>query len=245
MRSSTRRSRASIPVEQLWQDYWDTGDQQAYSDLIMYYRPLLHRIAKKLGSSIPVSIEYLESDGILGLMDAIQKFDSSKGVKFEGYAITRIRGSIIDGVRSRDDIPRSVRAKESKVNFGIECLSQKLGRIPTSDELSQLTGLSVSEVDDCIRGAGEVAYYDAEDMASELADRVTTNPGDLVDLNALRQILVNSFKKLGHREQILFALYYNHGLPLSDIGIIFGITEARASQIHIKAIRDLYSKVLT
>lgn len=240
---TTRRSRTSIPVEQLWQEYWATGDKQAYSDLIMYYRPLLRRIAKKLGASIPVPVEYLESDGILGLMDAIQKFDSSKGVKFEGYAITRIRGSIIDGVRSRDDTPRSVRAKESRVNFAVESLSQKMKRDPTYEEIQDFTGLTVSEIGECLRPA-YVPDYDM-DTVKEISDKTTQDPEDLIEIDTLRSLLVNTFAKLGHREQILFALYYNHGLPLSDIGIIFGITEARASQIHIKAIRDLYSKVLT
>ncbi len=234
--------RNQLTVDELWSSYLADGDKESYSGLILHYQPLLKRIAKKMSQTMPVDADEMESDGIFGLMDAIQKFDVTKGVKFEVYAMTRIRGSIIDAVRSRDRVPRSVRARESKVGQAVEMLSQRNGREPTVEELEDFTGLTHVEISECTIHQYQ---YQHNDIQYELTDFANPAPDSHVEIDAMREMIAESFSCLGQREQILFALYYNEDLSLSDIGVIFGITEARASQIHIRAIRDLYNKVRT
>lgn len=238
-------------VEQMWERFYADRDKKSRDYLVLHYYFLVKRIAKKMAATMPVSAKDLESDGTFGLIDAIEKYDKDKGVKFEVYAVTRIRGSMIDAIRSRDHVPRSFRFKESKIEYAIEYLSQKLGHEPSIDEIADFTQLKHDEISDTYRVCdpilfdfSTVDYEGAGGWDSQHVDKTTDGPGESADMDALREMLASSFNELKEREKVLFVLYYNEGLPLSDIGTIFGITEARASQIHIKAIRDLYSKVL-
>lgn len=237
--------------EEILEKFHRNRDKKSQEFLILHYRFLVKRIAKKMAASMPVSAEDLESDGIFGLIDALDKYDPSKGVRFEIYAVTRIRGAIIDAIRSRDHVPRSFRFKESKIQNAIDHLSQVLGHEPTVEEISDFTKLSLREISDTYRMCSPAVFGKidsaGEDFVMEgirFADKEINGPGESIDVDTLREMLADSFRGLQEREQVLFALYYNEGMPLSDIGVIFGITEARASQIHIKAIRELYSKVL-
>lgn len=213
------------------------GDSTVRNDLVLHYLPLVNRVAAKIKrSSSPVPIEDLRADGAIGLMDAIDKFDPNRGVRFEAYAVLRIRGAIIDGVRATDWVPRGVRSRRSRAEHSSEVLTHRFGRTPLAAEVASHAGLDEADVgpaDEHISGLdGELLEVSGED-----------GPEASVDVNDLRRRVDSAIACLGDRERILFSLYYNHNLTLSQIGAILGVTEAYASQIHTRAVRDVYAKV--
>lgn len=222
----------------MWEEY--QSGKRDRNDLVMHYYPLVERVAKKLSSNMPVPFEDLQSEGTFGLIDAIEKYDPAHGVRFEAYAVTRIRGAMIDGVRSMDWIPRSVRTRTTQIGNAVEAITHKTGRTPTDDELSEYTGLSQREIGLALQSSAQTTQFDWYSEGQE-TDLITSDgPGESYDIDHLRKLVADLFETFGEREKTLFALYYNEGLTLSDIGTILGVTEARACQIHTKAIRDLY-----
>lgn len=227
---------------ELWKLFFE-GDASARNDLVVFYSPLVNRIAAKIKRTSPIPVEDLQSDGMIGLMDAIDKYDPDRGVRFESYAALRIRGAIIDGVRAMDWVPRTVRSRSTRLNHAIEAITHAKGRNPTLGEVAEFSGLSRGEVGSSLLASEwQVTSFDADESPDLDADTVD-EPGSRVEIDELRLRITRTFTDLDDREKMLFSLYYNEGLTLSEIGIVLGVTEARVCQMHTKAIRDIYSRI--
>ncbi|MGH3441092.1 MAG: RNA polymerase sigma factor WhiG [Nitriliruptorales bacterium] len=256
VRSSSRPGgRVEPDAHGLWNAYRDTGSDPAREELILHYAPLVKYVAGRVGVGLPNNIEHgdLVSYGMFGLIDAIQRFDLDKGVKFETYAITRIKGAIIDELRSIDWVPRSVRTKARNVAKAMQQLEGRLKRTPTDEELAdeldvsladlhqtleEISFTSVAALDDALSVGG-----DTISLIDTIEDTDTVTPEENVDEIALRSVLIEAVDRLTDREQQVIALYYFEGLTLAQVGEILGVTESRVCQIHTKAVLSLRSKM--
>jgi RNA polymerase sigma factor FliA len=238
-------------VRSLWERYAQDGDADVREQLILQYAPLVKYVAGRVGVGLPNTIEHgdLVSYGMFGLMDAIDRFDLAKGVKFETYAMTRIRGAIIDELRAVDWVPRSVRTKARDLAKALQHLHGQLKRSPTDGELAaeldvelgdlrkmleEVSLTSVSALDE-VFGAGD----DDIALIDTIVDTSMVNPEENVDDGAMRRLLGEAVQDLTEREQTVIGLYYVEGLTLAQIGDILGVTESRICQIHTKAVLSL------
>jgi RNA polymerase sigma factor for flagellar operon FliA len=186
------------------------------------------------------------SAGVFGLMNAIDKFDPANGAKFETYAIPRIRGAILDGLRALDWVPRSVRSRSRSVQDAIAALEHQLGRTPTDEEISAELKISVEELEKWLSdiAAGSVGPLDHVAMDNTAAEAdAQIQPGRAMEEGELRAAMRAEISKLPEREQAILILYYEDGLTLSEIGEALGVTESRISQIHTKAVLQLRSRL--
>ena len=241
---------------QLWHDYKQNHDMRARDLLIEKYTPLVKYVAGRLAMNMPnnVEIDDLESYGIFGLLDAIEKYDETRNVKFETYASTRIRGAIIDGLRATDWVPRSVRSKARRLEEQIQQLTNTLGRNPTDNEIA--VSLEVSEeqyfeILDQVKSASllsldEHVGSEKSDDAISMVDLIA-DPGEDVDHTILHNEslaeLAAAIDELSERERLVISLYYHDELTLKEIGHVLEVSESRISQIHTKAILTLRSKL--
>ncbi len=232
----------------LWQRYKKHNDHAARDALILQYAPLVKYVVGRLGLKPPPSLEPddLLSYGMVGLIEAVDRFDPSYDVKFETYAILRIKGQIIDSIRSMDILPRSVyrHAKEIEVAFGE--LSQSLGRLPTDGEVAAHMGITIQEYHRWLGNARwvvvsldqPVIFSDGEqaNLYDLLEDDSVKTPAELVDKKEIIKRIATALKQLPKREQLIVSLYYNDGLTMKEIGRVLEISESRVSQIHAKAV---------
>ena len=192
----------------------------------------------------------LVSYGILGLIDAIEKFDPAREIKFETYGVPRVRGAILDELRSIDWVPRSVRAKARALDTGLARLEHTLGRSPTDAELAAELDMTTAELADILRQTSragllqldEVLFRQSGDSRHTLGETLPDQgdaPGALIELEETRRQLSKAIHRLGDRERTVLTLYYYEGLNLAEIGEILGVTESRACQIHTKAVTHL------
>jgi RNA polymerase sigma factor for flagellar operon FliA len=243
-------------VRDLWERYRDTADADVREQLILQYAPLVKYVAGRVGAGMPSNVEHadLVSYGMFGLMDAIDKFDVSKGFKFETYAITRIKGAIIDELRSVDWVPRSVRSKARRIEQAIARLEAKLHRTPTDEELAQELDVSAEELErmlEQVSFTNMVALDEALDVGDgdriaivdTLQDDNVVLPEDSYDDIETKAILRDTITRLSEREQTVLALYYFEGMTLAQIGDVLGVTESRICQIHTKAVLSLRTKL--
>ncbi|MDP8937386.1 MAG: RNA polymerase sigma factor WhiG [Actinomycetota bacterium] len=242
---------------QLWEDFKATGTVDARNRLIIHYAPLVKYVAGRLSAGLPHSIEQadLVSYGMFGLIDAIDKFDLSRGFKFETYAMARIRGSIIDELRSIDWVPRSLRAKARSVEKAYTKLEHELLRTPTDTEVAAELNMTEDELQDVFSHMsffGLVALEETLSVGAERGESVTLRdtipdqgPGPVAtfEVQETKQILAAAINRLPEREKVVLSLYYYEGLTLGDIGDILGVTESRVCQIHTKAVIQLRSKL--
>jgi RNA polymerase sigma factor for flagellar operon FliA len=200
-------------------------------------------VAGRLRTRMPETVEQgdLVSDGVLGLMDAIERFDPSRGLSFQTFAVPRIRGAIIDGLRSMDFVPRSVRDKVRVVQQATTKLEEQLGRLPDDDEIAREVGVPVQQVRDLAKQASS-NHANLDDF--ELADELASAAHDSVERGDLSASLRRVIAELNERDQIVIALYYFEGLTLADIGKVLGVTESRISQVHSRATSILRSKLV-
>jgi RNA polymerase sigma factor for flagellar operon FliA len=238
-------------VEELWTLYRGQPDRQTRDRLILHYSPLVKYVAGRALSRVPDSVDPadLVSYGILGLIDAIEKFDTSRGVKFETYAVPRIRGAILDELRSIDWVPRSVRAKARAADQAYSKLEHDLRRSPTDEELASELGITSSELDSLLHQTAMAGVLQLDEVLFSggqgertLGDTIPDSgagPVATVELAEMRQVLARSIAGLPDRERTVLTLYYYEGLNLSEIGDILGVTESRACQIHTKAVTHL------
>jgi RNA polymerase sigma factor FliA len=248
---------AGSATAELWAEYKQTGSRQLRDRLIVLYSPLVKYVAGRVAVGLPQTIEQqdLVSYGIFGLMDAIEKFDHERAIKFETYAITRIKGAIIDELRSIDWVPRSVRAKARAIEKAYANLEAQLLRSPsdaevagelgvTEDELqaqfSQISFVGIVALDEVLAG-GERG--ESTTLGDTLPDR-REGPMAAFEVEEMKQILAGAINRLGDREKIVLSLYYYEGLTLSEIGQVLGVTESRVCQIHTKAVLQLRSRML-
>jgi RNA polymerase sigma factor for flagellar operon FliA len=174
-------------------------------------------------------------------MDAIDRFDAERGVKFETFAIPRIRGAILDGLRSLDWVPRSVRARSRAVQDAMARLEVRLQRSPNDDELAEELGVSADELQ---RWLASIAVATVGPLDHVLVTGVDPGPQAAVEDAELRHTMRSEVRNLPERERTVLALYYDEGLTLSEIGQVLGVTESRVSQIHTKAVLQLRSRMM-
>ena len=243
-------------VDQLWTDYKATSSREARDRLIVHYSPLVKYVAGRVSVGLPQNIEQadLVSYGIFGLIDAIDKFDPGRNIKFETYAIARIKGAIIDELRSIDWVPRSVRAKARNVEKAYAKLEATLLRTPTDGEVAAEMGISENELHNVFNQISFVGLVALDEMLSGGDRGESTTLGDtipdkgegpvaLYEVEEMKQILASAINRLGDREKIVLTLYYYEGLTLAEIGEVLGVTESRVCQIHTKAVLQLRSKM--
>lgn len=244
-------------ITKLWDDFKATGAIDARNRLVVHYSALVKYVAGRLSTGLPNNIEQadLVSYGMFGLIDAINKFEPERGFKFETYAMSRIRGSIIDELRSIDWVPRSLRAKARAVEKAYTKLEHELLRTPTDAEVAD--ELNTSEADlqavfTQISFFGLVALEetlsvgDRESGTVKLGDTIPDpgiGPVGAFEIEETKQILAQVLNRLPEREKIVLTLYYYEGLTLGEIGGILGVTESRVCQIHTKAVIQLRSKL--
>ena len=244
-------------IDQLWADYKASGSRDARDRLIVHYSPLVKYVAGRVSVGLPQNIEQadLVSYGIFGLIDAIDKFDPGRAIKFETYAIARIKGAIIDELRSIDWVPRSVRAKARSVEKAYAKLEASLLRTPTDTEVATEMGISEQELHAIFNQISFVGLIALDEMLSAGGERgESTTLGDTIpdksegpvaafEVEEMKQILASAINRLGDREKIVLTLYYYEGLTLAEIGEVLGVTESRVCQIHTKAVLQLRSKM--
>src|SRR5579883_931908 len=245
-------------VAQLWSDYKDTGDRDARDRLILHYSPLVKYVAGRVSVGLPQTIEQadLVSYGIFGLIDAIEKFDPARKIKFETYAIARIKGAIIDELRSIDWVPRSVRAKARSVERAYAKLEAQLLRTPTDAEVANELGVSESDLQTMFHQISFVGVVALDEMLSSgsgergesttLGDTIpdkAEGPVALFEGEEMKQLLAAAINRLAEREKMVLMLYYYEGFTLAQIGDVLGVTESRVCQIHTKAVLQLRSRM--
>lgn len=243
-------------LEEVWSRYRATGDADLREQLILHYSPLVKYVAGRVGAGMPANVEHadLVSYGIFGLMDAIEKFDPARGFKFETYAVTRIRGAIIDELRSIDWVPRSVRAKARRIEKAMRQLEQRLNRTPTDEELATELAIPVEELEDMLTAVSMTSMAALDDvldvgdgesitLVDTLEEENLTSPEGNIDDQEMRRQLREAIGRLSEREQKVLALYYFESMTLAQIGDVLGVTESRICQIHTKAVMSLRSKM--
>jgi RNA polymerase sigma factor FliA len=242
----------------LWEKFKATGDQSTRERLILHYSPLVKYVAGRVGVGLPPNIEQadLVSYGVFGLIDAIEKFDIDRAIKFETYAISRIRGAIIDELRAIDWIPRSVRYKAREVERAYSALEGELHRTPTESEVagrlgitredlrqifSQVSYVNVVALDELLTVGGEKG--DKLSLVDTLEDTKAEDPVTVFETEETKFLLARAINQLPEREKIVVTLYYYEGLTLAEIGRVLGVTESRICQMHTKAVLQLRAKL--
>ncbi|MBW3578684.1 MAG: RNA polymerase sigma factor WhiG [Actinobacteria bacterium] len=242
----------------LWDRYQRSRDADVRESLILTYAPLVKYVAGRVGVGLPRNIEYgdLVSYGMFGLIDAIERFDPDKGVKFETYAITRIKGAIIDELRSVDWVPRSVRTKARAVERAMQHLEGVLQRTPTDEELAEELGVSLAELHATLERISFTAVVALDEtlkvgdsgervaLVDTIQDVSAVGPEERLDQIETLRLLGDAIRRLSEREQKVVALYYFEGMTLAQIGGVIGVTESRVCQIHTKAVVSLRTKLL-
>lgn len=221
-------------LEQIWREFRETADPGLRNRLVLQYAPLVKYVAGRLRTRMPESVEQddLVSDGVLGLMDAIERFEPNRGLSFQTFAVPRIRGAIIDGMRSMDFVPRSVRDKLRTIARARVTLEERLGRIPEDVEVAVEAGIDVQQLRDLTRQATS-NHANLDDF--DLADELSSVADHRIEQTDMRTSLMRVVQQLRERDQIIIALYYFEGLTLAEIGQVLNITESRVSQVHRRA----------
>src|SRR5215203_2834098 len=252
------KSAAEAALRDLWQQYKKSGDTPLRERLILHYSPLVKYVAGRVGVGLPPNIEQadLVSYGIFGLIDAIEKFDLDRAIKFETYAISRIRGAIIDELRAIDWIPRSVRYKAREVEKAYAKLEGELHRTPSEAEVaaemgiklddlhaifSQVSFVNVVALDELLSVGGEKG--DKLSLVDTLEDTRAEDPVLAFESEETKYLLAKAINTLPEREKIVVTLYYYEGLTLAEIGQVLGVTESRICQMHTKAVLQLRGKL--
>jgi RNA polymerase sigma factor FliA len=254
-RTATKTADAeSTELDRLWTEFKERAEQTARERLILHYAPLVKYVVGRLAAGLPHTVERadLVSYGMFGLMDALDKFDRTREVKFETYAIPRIKGAIIDELRAMDWVPRSIRFKAREVEKAYSGLESKLRRAPTDGEVAGHLGISLSELHEVVNQISFVSVMALDELVSTgdergekrslldtLADAASSDPAAELEGQEMRGMLAAAINSLTEREKIVVTLYYFEGLTLAEIGEILGVTESRVCQIHTKAVGQL------
>jgi len=243
--------------DELWIEYKKTRNTSIRELFIVKYAPLVKYVAGKVAIGMPGNVEFddLVGYGVFGLLDAIDKYDPEKNVKFNTYAVTRIRGAIFDELRSIDWVPRSVRQQSREVEEAIADLEARLGRAATDVEIARELGMSVDEFQQVllkISGTSVISLTDlrfgSEDaeqvsVADTIEAPVSLNPDVIVEREEMRRIIVNAINELSDREKKVLIMYYYEDMTLREIGRVLQVTESRVSQIHTGANAKLKAKL--
>lgn len=237
----------------LWLEYCESRDQEIRDRLILTYAPLVKFVAGRVGANLPAHVDEqdLVSYGLLGLIGAIERFDPGREIKFETFAMARIRGAIIDELRSLDWVPRSVRTRARQIERAITVLEKELMRAPTDEEIAKKLGLTTEELDDSLGEISRTSIAALDELWSPsgsgdtvalidtIEDESGPDPELSLEQSEIREALAESISELPEREKLVVTLYYYEELTLREIGEVLGVTESRVSQLHTKAILRL------
>ncbi|MDM7832701.1 FliA/WhiG family RNA polymerase sigma factor [Cellulomonas edaphi] len=245
-------------VALLWSTFKGEGCPDARQRLILHYAPLVAAVAGRVGMRLPSTVEHgdLVSYGMFGLIDAIEKYETDRAVKFESYASSRIRGAIIDELRAMDWVPRSVRTKARAVDRAYTELECTLHRAPTELEIarhmqvpvaelrsvySQLSSVNVAALDELLNGGED--RVGGVSLGDTLGDDRMQDPAGTVEAAETSFLLGRAIEQLGERERIVVVMYYYEGMTLAEIGRVLGVTESRVSQMHTAAMLRLRGRL--
>jgi len=238
-------------LQMQWTRWLNRRNMAARDHLIVHYSPLVKFVAGRVGAGLPSSVDPgdLVSSGVFGLIDAIERFDPERGVKFETFAVPRIRGAVYDGLRKLDWVPRSIRSRARSVEKSISELEHKAGRAPTDEELAAHLHISTDELTRWLAAIASTTVgpldraIAAGSEPAALEGPGSGSPAAVVEDRELGQIMRAEIKKLPDREKLVLSLYYDEGLTLAEIGQVLGVTESRVSQIHTKSVLHLRARL--
>jgi RNA polymerase sigma factor for flagellar operon FliA len=247
-----------LDLKDIWTEYGETGSREVRERIIIDCLPLVKYVVGKVAASAPANCdrEELIQCGIFGLIDAIERYDPTKKVKFETYAILRIRGSVIDELRSRDWVPRAKRKMAREVRTMTCELEGRNGGIPTVDDLAEAMGVSRDEMEEILDDTSFVTFVSlneprstngsdggAGSIADLLHDTRSGGPASRIELAERTHALSRAIAELPEQERIIVTLYYYEEMRLKDIGELYGVSESRMSQIHSRALVLLKLKI--
>jgi len=249
----SKKAKNNVLLERQWTAYKLTGDPEVRETLLIRYMPLVRNVAGRMAMGFPKSVELsdLISTGVIGLIEALKNFDPARGVKFETYAVPRIRGAILDELRSLDWVPRSTRAKAREVDRAVVRLENRLGRTPSRVELAEAMELTIEELavvlndvtGTTLLSLDELVYREEDNRQVPRVETIESKAhGNIltgIERQELRAYLVDSINNLTAQEKLVIALYYYEELTLKEIGEVMHISESRVSQIHTKAVMKL------
>jgi RNA polymerase sigma factor for flagellar operon FliA len=227
-----------VDIRDVWTEFKATGSPELRNRLVLQYAPLVKYVAGRLRSGLPQNVDTndLVSEGVFGLIDAIEKFDTARGLDFQTYAVPRIKGAMIDALRSQDWVPRSVREKLRAIEKAHAVLVERLGRTPTEEEIAAEMGITPKALNGLY---AKVAYTSIAAMEDLVVVDEAPAPGAALEDDAVREALLRHVRDLRERDQIIVALYYYEGFTLAEIGQVLGVTESRVSQLHTRAMLAL------
>jgi RNA polymerase sigma factor for flagellar operon FliA len=247
---------AEAGIVGLWQAYGQHRDAALRDRLILHYSPLVKYVAGRVGTGLPahVDIADLVQSGVFGLWDAIDRFEPGRGLKFETYAMQRIRGAILDELRAQDWVPRSVRSRAREVERALERLESRLQRSATDAEVAAELGITIAELRELYAQLQLTSVVALDELiavgrggtsiAETLPDDTVEEPGALLDSVESRRLLAEAVSQLTDRDRVVVSLYYFENLTLAEIGRVLGVTESRVCQLHTRAVLRLRSKML-
>ena len=235
--------------DRLWEEYRKTKSQALRDAFIRQYMPLVKYVAGKVSVGMPGSVEFddLVGFGQFGLLDAIEKYDPSKNVKFKTYAVTRIRGAIFDELRQIDWVPRSVRQKSREIEDAINTLESRLGRTASDAEIAESLGVSEDDYHRIIMKVSGTSvlslndvWHNGDDAANaSIGDSIESpssmNPDAIVEREEIKRVIVQAINELPEKEKMVIVLYYHEDLTFKEIGQVLNVSESRISQLHTKA----------
>jgi RNA polymerase sigma factor for flagellar operon FliA len=251
-----RAEEVEAGVVALWQAYARDRDAILRDRLILHYAPLVKYVAGRVGTGLPahVDIADLVQSGVFGLWDAIDRFEPERGLKFETYAMQRIRGAILDELRALDWVPRLVRSRARDVERALERLESRLQRSATDAEVAEELGITVVDLRDLYAQLQLTSVVALDELiavgrggtsiAETLPDDTAQEPGALLDSIESRRLLAEAVSQLTDRDRVVVSLYYFENLTLAEIGRVLGVTESRVCQLHTRAVLRLRSKML-
>ena len=228
-----------IDIRTLWLKYKETKSVDLRNAIAEHYLPLVRIVCGRLAMSLPPHLDRddLLSSGFFGLLDAIDRFDPTRNIKFETYAGMRVRGAMLDYLRSKDWIPVSMRQRIRKYEQTICRLENELGRSATDVELAAALEISVEELQTLVNQCNSATVVPLEEyLKTDTAEAVDTNPANSTELFELKDMLAKAIDRLPEKERTVVSLYYYEELTLKEISLILHLTEARISQLHTKAI---------
>ncbi|GEB30923.1 MULTISPECIES: FliA/WhiG family RNA polymerase sigma factor [Brevibacillus] len=237
-----------------WVMWKQEGSREAEVDLITKFLPLVDKVANRLAINLPANVDKddLISYGRFGLLDALAKFDHTRGLQFETYAMWRIRGAMIDGLRENDWIPRTVRDKAKKIEEAYTTLEQQMLRMPTDQEVSEYLGISEKDLQQVFLETSLASMVSIDEAVGEedeqktarhsyIVDELTPRPESVAEVSSLKEVLVGVIDKLPEKERLVVSLFYFEELTLSEIAEIMSLSPSRISQLHSKALFRLRS----
>ena len=244
----------AVELKELWRRCKEEGDERARERLVVAYSPLVKYVAGRMAAGLPSHVEEgdLISYGLIGLIGAIERYDLDREIKFETFAVSRIKGAIIDELRSLDWVPRSVRAKARDVERVHTQLENELQRTPTEEEMAVKLGVEVEDFRNTLLEIANSSVLALDDLwtiadadggqislLDTIRDPHAVDPQEEIDTVELKDRLADAIESLPDRERLVIALYYYENLTLREIGEVLGVTESRVSQLHTKAVIGL------